>query len=251
MIRRALLLGLIGLVGAACATKQDVSQLETSMVEQMREITDRQEAMLQQLGLAFDSLDAQEQRLVRNRGEAQRSYDELADAIGRVMALVGQNNQLLMDLLEERRGRGSGTAVVTVPAGGREAPPQADDEPSVFYAAAQTQFNREAYATARSGFEDFLANYPDHELAPDAQYFLAETYAEEDDVERAFAEYARVWELYPDSRRAPTALYKSGMLELQRGNTSAARRFFDRVVTGYPNSPEADLARDQLDRLEG
>ena len=189
----------------------------------------------------------EERRELAGRGELQRQFDSLRDQIAQVMALVSQNSQLLNEL---KAGRSSTVVVPIVPGGGDPAVGGAgSDEASLFYGAAQTQFRRGSYGTARSGFEDFLANYPDHELAPDAQYFLAETYAVELDRERALQEYSRVLELYPDSRRAPTALYKSGMLELEQGNTSEARRFFERVELGYPNSPEAELARDQLSKL--
>ncbi len=117
------------------------------------------------------------------------------------------------------------------------------------YEAALRQFRRGSYGTARAALDEFLTRYPNHELAPDAQYFRAETFAEEGDAETALDEYARVLELYPHSRRAPTALYKSGLLELRRGNADDARTFFNRVVQGYPDSDEFELAQRELDRL--
>ena len=96
-------------------------------------------------------------------------------------------------------------------------------------------------AWARDTLDQFIAEYPNHELAPDAQYFRAESFAEEGDADMALNEYARVLELYPNSRRAPTALYKSGLLELRRGNVDDARTFFNRVVQGFPDSDEFEL----------
>jgi len=218
------------------------------MLEEIRDMAERQDAILAQFGVAFDSLGIQGRRDLASRGELQRQFDNLSEQIAQVMALVSQNNQLLNELAAGR----SSTAVVPIVPGGagdRATGGGGRDEASLFYGAAQEQFRRGSYATARSGFEDFLANYPDNDLAPDAQYFLAETYAAESDAERALQEYSRVLELYPNSRRAATALYKSGMLELERGNTGEARRFFERVELGYPNSPEAELARDQLSKL--
>lgn len=220
------------------------------MLEEIRQLRDDQRALLEQIGLAFDSLDAQGRRVVTGRSEAQRQFDELQRQIDQVMELASQNNQILNELRD--RGSGGGfVAPIVVPGdaeGGVTGDPGAD-EATTFFAAAQQQFRRGSYETARSGFTDFLVNYPDHELAPDAQYFLADTYAAEGDREQALAEYARVSQLWPDSRRAPTALYKSGMLEIERGNISEARDMFQRVELGYPNSPEAELARDQLRRL--
>ena len=88
-----------------------------------------------------------------------------------------------------------------------------------------------------------------HALAPDAQYYRAETFVQTGETDQALEEFARVLELYPNSRRAPTALYRSGVVEVERGRTDDALLFFTRIVQGYPDSDEAKLAEDQLRRL--
>ena len=247
MTRRIALLAVSLPLLAGCATKSDVSSLEASMLEEMREFQTQQGALLEQIALAFDSLDALERRVINERGEAQRRFDSVEDRLDQLFALLSQINQ---QLTEMRAGRASGPSEAA-PAGAGEtggALPRSPsgDEASLFYSAAQQQLTRGSYGTARGGFQDFLENYPDHRLAPDAQFYLAETYALENDSESALDEYERVWELWPDSRRAPTALFKAGFLELGRANVSEARRLFERVTLGYPNSPEAELAEEQL-----
>jgi len=54
-----------------------------------------------------------------------------------------------------------------------------------------------------------------------------------------------------DFAAAPSALYKLGYLAEQRGDKAAARTYYARVIAGYPRSPEANLARDKLQRLGG
>jgi TolA-binding protein len=49
--------------------------------------------------------------------------------------------------------------------------------------------------------------------------------------------------------RAASALYKLGHLAEQRGDRAAARTYYSRVIAGYPRSPEADLARQNQQRL--
>ncbi|MFQ5689293.1 MAG: tol-pal system protein YbgF [Gemmatimonadota bacterium] len=255
-----LLLGLAG-SGVGCATKSDVKSLETEMRSEMRKLGAAQKALVDEVRSAFDSLGRQERRAVTGRGETQRQFDDFRELLNQLLELTGQNNRLLSEL-RDRAARGSVAAGPEAGPGASAAgealtptgaePGAAEgtkDEARTFYEAAQQQFRRGAYETARGGFEDFLENYPGHPLAPDAQYFLAETYAQAGEQDRAVGEYEKVWELYPDSRRAPTALYKRGMIELERGNVSDARGFFQRVQLGYPNSPEAALAEDQLRRL--
>jgi TolA-binding protein len=61
--------------------------------------------------------------------------------------------------------------------------------------------------------------------------------------------YDQLVKAYPNSSRAPSALYKLGRLAEQRGDRTTARNFYSRVIAGYPRSPEADLARQNQQRL--
>ncbi|MFW6193009.1 MAG: tetratricopeptide repeat protein [Gemmatimonadota bacterium] len=126
-----------------------------------------------------------------------------------------------------------------------------DDSATRLYETALEQFRRGAHGTARSGLREFLSEHPDHDLAPDARYYVAETYARGDQPREAIEAYGRVVELHPGSRRAATALYKSGVLEAERGNLEDARVYFSRVVEGYPDSDEAELARERLEGGDG
>jgi TolA-binding protein len=62
--------------------------------------------------------------------------------------------------------------------------------------------------------------------------------------------YDQVVKTYANSSRAPSALYKLGLLAEQRGDKPTARTFYNRVMSGYPRSPEADLARQNQQRLK-
>lgn len=248
MIGRSLLGASLAVLLAGCATKADVSNLESRMVSEIRDLQAQQEDLVQSIGMAFDTLSQQERRQLAGRGELQRQFDRLGELLAQLLELTSQNNALLSEMRAARVGGDGGEAGPRRAAGAPQAG-ERGDEARTFYEAAQQQFRRGSYETARAGFEDFLENYPDHELAPDARYFLAESLAEAGEPDRAVEEYRRVVELHPDSQRAPTALYKLGMLEVERGNASEARRYFERVELGYPNSPEAQLARDQLRRL--
>jgi tol-pal system protein YbgF len=110
------------------------------------------------------------------------------------------------------------------------------------------QFRRGSLATARLGFREFLRVFPTHERAPDALFYLGETFAGES-TDSAAAVYQQVVKTYPNSSRAPSALYKLGLLAEQRGDKAAARTYYARVIAGYPRSDEANLARDKLQRL--
>lgn len=259
LIRRSGVPILVALLGAGCAMKSDVAELRTSLLTEMEADRAQRDSLLAGMrelrAVLLDSLSVQGRRDISGRVDLQRQIDELNQTLAQLIQLTGETQRQLA-LLHESGGESPaagamlGAAAGAAGAGAGQVPTGADDEDAAaLYEAALRQHRRDSFGTARTGFEEFLQRFPDHELAPDAQYFLAETWANEGQVDQALDEYARVLELYPNSRRAPTALYKSGVIEQQRGNTDDARTFFSRVLQGYPDSDEVELARRELERI--
>jgi tol-pal system protein YbgF len=234
--------------------KSDVADLETALQAQMESDRAQRDSLTREIrqlrSVLLDSLSVQQRRDISGQVDLRRQIEELSIAVTQLVALTGETQRLLALLRESGGGLAVGAAAGAAVAGTDETESvDAGGEPQDLYEAALRQFRRGSYETARAGLDQFLERYPNHELAPDAQYFRAETFAESDAPDEALVQYARVLELYPNSRRAPTALYKSGLIELQRGNVDDARTFFQRVVQGYPDSDEADLAERELSRL--
>ena len=240
----------------ACATKKDVDSIQGELAS----LTSKQDAIEARLAELDNSvslaLERQGSLLVTVRGDVMRQLDDMERELVEIQELLGQSQVVLQGLRDRMEQRQQGRLTVGVPAmpdsfgaPGAEPTAGAGGDAAALYGAAIEQFRREAYNTARSGFQDFLVTYPADELAPDAQYYLAETYREEGDEELAIREYNRVVELYPNSRAAPTALYKAGLLQEERGNRDSACQYFQRVLAGYPRSDESRLAGDHAERL--
>ena len=248
--------GVLAFAAAGCATKADVQTLESSLVDEMAAVRDDQVRLVADMRAAIDSLHAAEARRASlGQGELDRRVQRLESALSELLDISVQNNQLLNDLLTRGPARGSvGTTpdplLGSDPGAGSSAI-GATDSASQFYAMALEEFRKGNYETARGAFEAFLAESPEHELAPDALYHVARTHEEQDDDTMALTEYQRVTELFPNSSRAPTALWRRGMIEVSRGNTAIARRLFTQITTGYPNSPELPLAQEELAKLGG
>jgi len=260
LIRRVLLTAFLSLLGVSCAMKSDVADLEATLQVQMQAERAQRDSLMTEIrqlrSVLLDSLTVQQRRDITGRVDLQRQFEDLAVAITQLTVLTGETQRQLA-LLQEGGADPTGAAAAGAAGAaltnddGSPMVAVSDGEPQALYEAALRQFRRGSFETARAGFDQFLVQYPSNQLAPDAQYFRAETFAESGDSEQAMVEYARVLELYPNSRRAPTALYKSGLIELQRGNVDDARTFFQRVVQGYPDSDEVDLAERELSRLQG
>lgn len=263
MLRRVGTGVLVVLTVSGCAQRTSLEDVQKTMIDEIRALEARQDTLIREIhelrDVVLDSLGAAREASLTQQGEIRRRFTDLEQRIAQLSALVGQNHQSLA-AVRERLARGGAPAGGAGGEGGeadtaRAAASGGDTARSegagALYQAALEQFRRGSYETARSALQELLSRYPGHELAPDAQFYVAETYAEAGELGKALEEYARVLELYPGSRRAATSLYKSGRIELERGNVDDARTFFSRVVRGYPDSDEAELARDQLDRLGG
>ena len=240
--------------------KSDVADQETSLQAQMELDRAQRDSLMHEIrqlrSVLLDSLSVQQRRDISGQVDLQRQLENLSVAVTQLTALTGETQRQLALLAESdgvspEAAAAAGAVAGAMAAGAEEASPvAAGGDPEQLYEAALRQFRRGSYETARAGLDQFLEQYPNHELAPDAQYFRAESFAEADAPDEALTEYARVLELYPNSRRAPTALYKSGLIELRRGNVDDARTFFQRVVQGYPDSDEVQLAERELSRLD-
>jgi tol-pal system protein YbgF len=242
---------------AACATKKDVDRLRDELAA-LRVRQDTVAATVAELERSVSqALEAQQTLLVTVRGDLLRQLDDMERQLVEIQELLGQS-QIVLQGLRERMEQRQVERVLgpeAVPPAGEAEPagaarPEGVGGASPLYEAAMEQFRRGAYGTARAGFQEFLVTYPANELAPEAQYYVAETYREENDAEAALREYNRVIQLYPNSRAAPLALYKAGLLEKDRGNKDSACQYFQRVLAGFPRSDVSRLARDQAERLD-
>ncbi|UCF21370.1 MAG: tol-pal system protein YbgF [Gemmatimonadota bacterium] len=245
------------LVTGACATRRDVDRIRDDIAA----LQARQDSIAASIGQlersVSQALENQQSLVFTVRGDLLRQLDDMERQLVEIQELLGQSQVELYrmrDRIEERQaGRQAlgdtlaGADSLRVDTGQPAA--GAAGDPRAYYSAAIEQFRRGAYETARTGFQEFLVANPAHELAPDAQYYLAETYREEGDAGRAVREYSRVVELYPNSRAAPTALYKAGLVQVEQGNIGTACEYFQRVTAGYPRSDESRLARQQAERL--
>ena len=246
---------------AGCALKGDVRrvelQVEALRVERAR--ADSQhvaavDSVRTLLAAVQERLVAQQAYLVQLRGDVKTDLLAVQQQLVSVQELTGQSQQRLTELrgkLEEQARQPVPVLDTTRGAPGVPVGPSgnpAGPGPEQMYDLAYQQYRASRYATARQAFREFLRVFPTHERAPDALYFIGESFAGEN-ADSAAAVYQQVVRAYPTSPRAPAALYKLGFLAEQRGDKAAARTYYARVIAGYPRSPEANLARDKLQRL--
>jgi tol-pal system protein YbgF len=122
--------------------------------------------------------------------------------------------------------------------------------PNQLFQLALDQLRRGSAVAARSGFQDLLRQYPNSDVAPEAQFYIAQSFETEGSIAAADSAYALVVSRYPQSARAPSALYKRALALQAQGKVQGARAALDQVIRQYPRSDEAVLARDRLRTLK-
>jgi len=106
------------------------------------------------------------------------------------------------------------------------------------------------YPQAADAFSRFLQQYPSSRLAPNAQYWLAESQYVARNYDVSLAEFRKVVAQYPGNPKVPDALLKIGYIHSEKQQWTEAKAALERVVQEYPGSGSADLARQRLNRLQ-
>ena len=102
------------------------------------------------------------------------------------------------------------------------------------------------YELAISGFQRFLRDFPSTSLAPNAHYWIGESYFSLKDYGRAMQAFQRIVNEFPRSEKVPPALFKLGLTAMEMGDSPGARKYLKRVIEEFSTSDEAKLAKNKL-----
>ena len=266
----------------ACATRTDVRVLQNDLanLKAERNAADsanraQLERVIATLGAVSDSMVALTGRSSRFQATVQQDMYAMQQQLVTIQELTGQSQRRLQELRAsmEQRAQALATqsppaASATVPAAtppastgiptgpaagaasGATTPAPAGPGPNQLFQLALDQLRRGSTGSARAAFQDLLRQYPQSDVAGDAQFYIAESYAAEGKAAQADSVYAIVVASHGTSSRAATALYKRGVAAETAGRPTDARTFYEGVVSQYPRSDEAALARDRLAALK-
>ena len=109
------------------------------------------------------------------------------------------------------------------------------------------------YAESARRFQTFLNSYPDGSYAPNAWYWLGESYYVTQNYEIALESFNQLLASFPSSAKAPDALLKVGYCQYELRQWAEAESTLNRVIQSYPDTTVARLAQGRLRalRLEG
>lgn len=257
-------------LGGCFASQQDIKVLQSDIGLLRTETAAADSARRLQLDRAMaslrttnDSLASLSSKLTRFRSDVTTSLSSVDQQLLQVQELTGQSQRRIQEVrasLEERQsgsaapapagaavaGGGGASSAAASPAAGAAGAPG----PNQLFQVAREQLMQGSNASARQAFDDLLTRYPKSDLAADAQFYVAETYAAENNTAAADSVYARVSARYAGSPRAATAMYKRGVAAQNASKTDQARDLFNELIRKYPRSDEASLARDRIKALK-
>lgn len=105
------------------------------------------------------------------------------------------------------------------------------------------EIKRSDYAAAEKSFAAFMKQYPTHALAPNALYWLGETYYVRKDYDKASRTFAEAYQKFPGGPKGADNLLKLAMSLAGKGEKENACIALGQLRKEYPKGPEPVLKR--------
>jgi tol-pal system protein YbgF len=236
------ILGSLALAGCAVSPEEDpvyirMNDLDARVQRIERVLTNQS---LLELAQRLDALQADVRSI---RGEVELLQNQTEGGKTQTRNLYGDLEKRLA-ALETLGGVGG-----VPPAGGATPVPVSGASEQATYDAGMAALRTGNYDKAVATFREVVTNYPTGDLAPNAQFWMGESYYTKGDLESAVTAYRKVLADWPNARKAPDAMVKLGFSLSDLKRTSEARSTLEEVVRKYPGTTAAQLAADRLKRL--
>lgn len=124
----------------------------------------------------------------------------------------------------------------------QSAPSDTSDAASL-YESGFAQIKANDYDAAEKSFAQFMKDYPTHALAPNALYWLGETYYVRKNYDKASRTFAEAYQKFPNGPKGADNLLKLGMSLSAKGEKQNACIALGQLKKEYPNGPEPVLKR--------
>ncbi|HEY6011342.1 MAG TPA: tol-pal system protein YbgF [Nitrospirota bacterium] len=271
MTEKLLLTIILSFSLAACVPQAELVKTRTDITD-VRQDTKTTKTRLLELQKRVDSLDAG----AKGSGDVQRAIadygvktDQLSTDINLLQGKLEENNFRItefgqklddksvkiaelsarVDELEAKiKLLSGGTGMAAVADKDKKAAPKTVD-PSEAYRQAKSDYDKGNFSLALTGFQNYLAQFPDATQADMAQYWVGECHYSEKDYSKAIEAFAKVIKTYPKSAKVPGAKLKIGLSYLNEKNNAKAKEYLNRVIKDHPHTTEAEIARERLHKI--
>jgi tol-pal system protein YbgF len=238
--------------GAAEDALALASELQKARIDQDARIA-QLEAKLKNQGLLslLNQIEAMKAEIARLRGVNDELAQQLSISDKRVKDLFADLDARIKELAE--RPAAPAETVRLHPSPILVAPPPVAPENEAetrSYEDILAQVKAGKYQEAISGFQDFLKQHPNSNLAPNAQYWTGFAQFALSDFKSAAASYQQLLKAHPSSGKAPDAMFSLARSLVQLDDLAGARSMLEQLVSQFPASKAAENAQKLLATLK-
>lgn len=233
---------------------QQTSASVDAMKASIAKMQESQQRNLADTGNRFDSMTNQIQQLSASLDQTQGQLSKLSDQVAQTQKIlqtintpVPANNGATPNGPAGQGANGAQGANGDAPTAAAQ--PPAVPDPQTLYNSAYSDYTQGQYDLAIQGFQQYLQNYSDTDLASNAQFYIGDSYYNQKQYKDAIKQYDQCIVSYPNGNKAAAAYLKKGYALLALNERTAGEHELNLLVHKYPTSHEADLARERLHRL--
>ena len=262
------------LVPGAVGQKQQLIQLQRDIAllhDQLRQVQEKQSERMAGLEALLRQNTEKQDRLLAGQAVIERGIDALDDALTEPLRVTSAKVDSLTEQFSALRASVEeiGTSIerltldvkdvkthlttLPVPMEGEEGVAGGEggvNSSEAIFEGGLSDYLRGNITNARGQFLDYLALYPTHSKADQAQFYLAETYYSAAEYEEAIRQFDQVYKRHPLSPLAPDSVYKQGMSYLKLRKREEAIESFQLVLDRFPDSNASPLSRSELNSLK-
>ena len=118
------------------------------------------------------------------------------------------------------------------------------------YGGGYTDYLKGDFAAAEAQFAEYVKRFPNTDLTGNAQFWSAESLANQGKAKEALAAFSETVKTFPRGAKAATALWRAAEISEKEGDRDKAREFLRKIVDNYPTSYEAAMVEDKLKTLD-
>ncbi len=244
----------IPLILLGCVSPQEVSQVREDVTSVYSEQTtymkktDQRLAALEKdvngLRKAVGSPEEGLRKEVVDLSLAGENRDEkIKSILGRIDELESQLRtyweEVKGELRDMRRGKDGGAPVAS-----SSTPAKGSAEE--FYKQGFDAFQKGSYDNAIQIFTQFVKQNPDSPLAPNAYYWMGESYMNVKNYEKAIVQFQEVIDKFPKSEKAGRAMVRQAEAFGILGDKKSSTTLLKRVIELFPKTEEARMAERML-----
>ncbi|MBI5192621.1 MAG: tol-pal system protein YbgF [Nitrospirae bacterium] len=263
--------------GMLLEMQRDVTQLQKANPvqqqersgEQTKEDMERSARYERSEGKTKEAIEA----LQKNQANFEIRFDQLSTDVQVIQGSLEENSHKVMELSENADNQDAAVeeltrkvdqiestlkeisaASVKLSSDNEQSPQpaavQPPTPPSELYNQAFKDYVAGNYEIAITGFTNYLSQAQDGNLAPNAMYWIGESYYSKGEYENAVKQFKKVTDEYPKSDKVAGSFLKIGYVYEKMGDKDMAIVYFKKVVEQFPNAHEASLAKVKLSEIK-